>query len=168
MSDDNITDDEAGSGNPELDDLLARSDAQSELEEDDVELDLSEAGSYDPFVGKFPAMVTKIEFTYAKGGSKGPMLKTEVTVIEGEHKGRKAWTNLMLKGKGAWKTKQAVVALGLDIDLDATPVRLGKVSRFLNIPVTVTFEISKQVGYKDKTEIAGFEVLEKADLSGLQ
>lgn len=155
-------------GNEELDDLLAaQAAAQEEMDEDDVELDLSEAGSYAPFEGKHPAVITKIEFTRAKSGSKAPMLKTEVTVTDGEHKGRKSWPNLMLTGRGTWKTKQVIEALGLEIDLDAHPVQLGKVARLKGIPFLGEFEISKQTGYKDKTELVGAEAITSEDLSEL-
>lgn len=146
----------AGSGNDELDDLLEAAAAQEELDEDEVELDLSESAEYEPFEGQFAAQFTKVEFTHAKGGTKGPMLKTELTVIEeGDHKGRRAWPNLMLGGRGAWKTKQAYAAAGVELDLDATPVKI-KPKALKNKVVFVTFEIKSQEGYKDKTEATGF------------
>ena len=156
------TEEYEGTGNDELDDLVASYDeARAELEEDDVELDLSEAGGFEPFEGKHPSTITKIEVVKAKTTGT-PMLKCEVTIIDGDYKGRKVWPNFMLKGGGAWKTKDLITATGQDIDLAPAEgnVQLGKVSRFKGIPFIGTYKVKVQPGYKDATELASVEALE--------
>jgi hypothetical protein len=149
------------SGNRELDDLLAQAQAQDELDDDVIELDLSETGEdrdFTPFRGKHLAEIIKADLVKAKS-SGNPMLKCEATVIEGEHKGQHLWFNLMLKGN-LWFTKLALKALGQPLDVDHPTVQRAKLIGVQFIAETkIVPAVNDRDGnevYKAKTEVKGF------------
>lgn len=87
--------------NEELDALMAAAaEAGEELGDDEVEIDLSEAVTFEPFEARVPIEITAAAKKHGKE-SKKPYLELKVRVFEGEFEGRVLWTNINLTGKGA-------------------------------------------------------------------
>lgn len=84
-----------------MDEMLAdAADAGADLADDEVEIDLSEAETYEPFTAKVPVEIVSATLEHGND-SKLPYLNLKLRVCEGEHEGRVMFTNVMLKGKGA-------------------------------------------------------------------
>lgn len=83
----------------ELEALMAAAAEQGEeIGDDEVEIDLSEAVTFEPFEAKVPV---EIVAAVVKQGPKSRYIETKVRVFEGEYEGRVLWVNLTLTGKGA-------------------------------------------------------------------
>lgn len=92
-------------GSDEVDSELAELLAQAQVEgedigDDEVEIDLSEAATFEAFTDRVPVEVTAAALKHGKE-SKAPYIEFKLRVIEGEYEGRVLWTNVNLTGKGA-------------------------------------------------------------------
>lgn len=85
----------------ELQELLAQAQAEGEdIGDDEVEIDLSEAATFEAFTDRVPVEVTAAALKHGKD-SKAPYIEFKLRVFEGEYEGRILWTNVNLTGKGA-------------------------------------------------------------------
>jgi hypothetical protein len=116
---------EAGSGNPELDALMAAAaeegDAVGEDDDDELDIDLSEAEDFSPFKAKVPVEIVGTKVKVAND-SKNKYIELKLRVFEGDYEGRILWRNLPLKGKGSGFTRDILTAFGAGIDWDAPKI----------------------------------------------
>ena len=85
----------------ELDALMAKAAEEGEdIGDDEVEIDLSEAETFEPFTAKVPVEIVARALKHGKDSGK-PYLELKVRVFEGEFEKRVLWTNINLTGKGA-------------------------------------------------------------------
>ena len=87
-------------------DALMRQHAEegAEIGDDEVDIDLSEAETYEPFTATVPVEITTAALKVAGQNAKVPgskYLELKLRVFEGEYEKRVAWTNVSLTGKGA-------------------------------------------------------------------
>lgn len=106
--------------------------------------------------GKYVCSVTNVEIKDTKTGS-GQYLKTELTVIDGEAKGRKIFTQFNIKN-----TNQDAVAIGLKqlktmlTNANYTNVERPNISEITGLTVGVKTRIKHDDTYGDKAEVAYF------------
>lgn len=67
--------------------------------------------------GEYPATLTGVKYVDKTPTSKGDYIKLEFTIGEGEHEGRKQWTNCSLQPQSLWVYKKYMIALGTDPEL---------------------------------------------------
>jgi hypothetical protein len=98
----------------ELNGLIAQSvEEGAALDDDEVEIDLTEATSYKPFTAKVAVEVRKATLKRAKGGDHNQYIELQLSVIEpGEHLKRALFTNVTLKGTGAGFGIETLESLG--------------------------------------------------------
>jgi hypothetical protein len=89
-----------GDVDEELNELIAASGEGSELADDEVEIDLSEAATFEPFTARVPVEVTGAALKHGKASTK-PYIELKLRVFEGEYAKRVLWTNINLTGLGA-------------------------------------------------------------------
>lgn len=86
-----------------------------------VEIDLSDAKSYEPLVGTFPMEVKAAENKVTKKGERA--IKLTLVVIDGEDRaGAHAWKWIMLQGAGTGRTRKILDALGAGVDWAAPKI----------------------------------------------
>jgi hypothetical protein len=93
-----------------------------DAEADELEIDLSEAETYEPFEAKVPVEIVAAATKFGKE-SKKPYLELKLRVFEGEFEKRVLWTNINLTGKGAGFGVEKLAAFGYAIDKDKPRVK---------------------------------------------
>jgi len=84
---------------------------------DEVEIDLSEAETYEPFDAAVPVEI--IAAAMRKSKDKGnPYIELRLRVFEGEYLNRQVYSNLNLTGKGAGFAFADLKSFGYEIDKD--------------------------------------------------
>jgi len=88
-----------------------------------VTVDFSDVQDFEPFEGEHPVLIEKVEYVEAQSEDKYDYLSWELTVSDGEFKGRKGWLNTSFSPKALFKLKEVLENLGLyddelDIDYD--------------------------------------------------
>jgi hypothetical protein len=118
----------------ELNAMLADSAEEgADLADDEVEIDLSEAESFEPFTATVPVEVVAAVLKHGKT-SKKPYVELKLRVFEGDYEKRILWTNINLTGKGAGFATDKLRALGLDFDPKHPRIKLkGLVGRRCNV-----------------------------------
>lgn len=146
------------SDNPELDTMLDRAAAEQELDDDEVEIDLSDAGDdadFEPFSGPRLVRITKAAFKLAKS-SGAPMIDCAAVVIDKQNRNRKLWFNLMLTGKGVYLAKQAYNAAGIEVDWTAVKPKI-RPKALINAEIVANCVAkAAEGGYKAKTDVNSF------------
>lgn len=113
--------------------------------------------------GKYVANVTNAEMKETKDGT-GQYIRIELTVAQGEAKGRKLFTNFNVKNKNAQAVeiglqhlKSMLVAANFP-----TPDKLNSIADLNGITVGVKTRIKKDEQYGDKAEVHYFIGADKA------
>jgi hypothetical protein len=109
----------------------------------DVESEAQEARSFSPLPdGNYPAIVTGSELKDTKAGN-GKYLSLAFEVIDGEHKGRKLWTNINIQNPNP--TAEKIGRSELANLCKAVGVLAPQTSEELHdIPVILTVRLDKQ------------------------
>lgn len=80
----------------------------------DVDFSASKS-DFDPIKpGEYEGVVTKAEYGLSKAGN--PKVAVTFTITDGANKGRFLFSHLVLGGKGAWKTRKFLKALGVAVE----------------------------------------------------
>jgi len=147
-----------------LDDLIQESDAGYEVADDEVDIDLSEAVSFEPFTGTVPAEVVKATLTHGQA-SKKPYIELRLQVTEGEFEKRMLFYNINLTGKGAGFAGEALRILGYPID----PKR-PKVSpkRLVGAKCNAVCAPDEREEFAHKVVVKRLKPLTAADTSGVK
>lgn len=132
-------------------------------EQDDdelLELDLSEAGEeWTALNGDYPVEVIEAKAHATKGSATKNSIKLQMRVLEGSPLGgvnRRLFKILMMGGKGTAFTRRFAKGFGLDIDFDATPVKL-KPSMFLGAKGIAVCTPDKREQYAAETEVSSIK-----------
>lgn len=84
--------------------------------DDLIDIDLSEAMTFEPFTAKVPVEIVTAILKRAQEPPHNPYIELKVRVFEGEFEGRILFTNLNLKGKGAGIAMDKLRAFGYSVD----------------------------------------------------
>lgn len=88
-----------------------------------VTVDFSDVEDFEPFDGEHPVLIEKLNYVEAQTEDKYDYIGWEMTVTDGEYKGRKLWLNTSFSPKALFKLKEVLENLDLyddelDIDYD--------------------------------------------------
>jgi hypothetical protein len=109
----------------DLDELMRQAAEEGEaIGDDEVEIDLSEAATFEPFTADVPVEIVGRALKYGKE-SKAPYLELKLRIFEGEHVKRILWTNINLTGAGAGFGVEKLAAFGYSLDKDKPKVKLS-------------------------------------------
>lgn len=101
----------------ELDEMLAEAAANGEeIGDDYLEIDLSEAATFEPFEAKVPVEIIGVESKRGKEAPHTPFLELKLRVFEGEYEGRTLFESVMLAGKGAGFGRDKLAAFDYMVD----------------------------------------------------
>ena len=103
----------------ELAAMVAAAEEGEAIGDDEVEIDLSEAVSFEAITADVPVEIVAAEL---KKGPKARYIELKLRVFEGEHEKRLFWTNATVSGKGAGIGFDELNAFGADIDRKAPKV----------------------------------------------
>jgi hypothetical protein len=79
-----------------------------------VTVDFSDVQEFEALEkGEYPVLIEKAEYREPQTDDKYPYINLELTVIEGEAKGRKLWMILSFSPKALWRMKDVFENLGL-------------------------------------------------------
>lgn len=79
-----------------------------------VTIDFSDVQDFDVMEeGEYPVVIDKAEFREAREEGKHPYINLEMSVSEGNYKGRKLWMILSFSPKALWRMKDVFENLGV-------------------------------------------------------
>lgn len=120
----------------------------------DVDFSASKS-DFDPILpGEYEGVVSKAEYGLSKAGN--PKVAVTFTITDGQSKGRSLFAHLVLGGKGAWKTRKFLKALGVAVEGETF-----RLSPSMILGVRATLVVSP-----DSAEFSGVEDLKPSTHSG--
>lgn len=142
----------------ELQKLIDSSGEGAELADDEVEIDLSEAATFEPFTARVPVEITGAALKHGKD-SKAPYIELKLRVFEGEYAKRVLWTNINLTGLGAGFGFDKLSILGAtskDGQLITSKNRRISLGNLIGLRCSVDAAPDKREEYSHKVEVGKF------------
>lgn len=100
-------------------------DEGDDIGSDVVDIDLSEAMTFEPFTAKVPVEIVTAALKHSQEAG-NPYIEMKLRVFEGEHEGRILFTNLNLKGKGAGFAMDKLAAFRYEVDPEKPQLAMSK------------------------------------------
>jgi hypothetical protein len=132
-----------------LEDLMEKAAEEGAEIGDEVDIDLSEAETYEPFEADVPVEITTALLKRSKENH-NPYIELKLRVFEGEYLGRVVFSNLNLTGKGAGFAFADLKSFGYEVDKDKPKV---SVTRLIGLKAIAVCKPDDREGYSHKVKV---------------
>lgn len=144
----------------DLDELMRQAaEDGADIGDDELEIDLSEAETFEPFTAKVPVEIIAVQLKTGKESGK-PYLELKLRVFEGEFAKRILWTNVNLTGKGAGIGYDTLAAFGYSLDREKPKV---KRSALIGLKAVASCAPDKREEYSHKVVVGKITTYTSAD-----